>query len=381
MTKIYLIRHAEAEGNLYRRVQGHYDGRITPRGRAQIAALARRFRDIPIDAVYASDLQRTQVTAGAILETHPGLHLEIEPGLKEVCMGVWEDTPWGNVAHDQPEQLAYFTHDPAKWQVEGSESLSHLTARLVETVTRLARAHDGQTIALFSHGMAIRAFLCAVEGIPSSEVSRMPHGDNTAVSLLTYDGERFHVEFSNDNSHLAAENLSTFARQTWWKEASGADTTNLRLVPLDIETEKQLYIDSYAGAWRAAHGSLEGFDSRPYWISAVAHQRAYPQAIMKAYQEDAYMGLVELDTRRAEELGAGWITLCYLTEEARGRGLGCQLLGHALHVYRELGRRSVRLHVAGENARALAFYRHNGFEKIGQEPGIVDTLYLMERPV
>lgn len=25
MTKIYLIRHAEAEGNLYRRIQGHWD--------------------------------------------------------------------------------------------------------------------------------------------------------------------------------------------------------------------------------------------------------------------------------------------------------------------------------------------------------------------
>ena len=29
MTKIYLIRHAEAEGNLYRRIQGHWDGSIT----------------------------------------------------------------------------------------------------------------------------------------------------------------------------------------------------------------------------------------------------------------------------------------------------------------------------------------------------------------
>ena len=28
MTKIYLIRHAEAEGNLYRRIQGHWDGSI-----------------------------------------------------------------------------------------------------------------------------------------------------------------------------------------------------------------------------------------------------------------------------------------------------------------------------------------------------------------
>jgi len=29
MTNIYIIRHAEAEGNLYRRVQGHHDGKVT----------------------------------------------------------------------------------------------------------------------------------------------------------------------------------------------------------------------------------------------------------------------------------------------------------------------------------------------------------------
>lgn len=44
MTKIYLIRHAEAEGNLYRRHQGHWDGSITPLGLQQIDALAQRFR-------------------------------------------------------------------------------------------------------------------------------------------------------------------------------------------------------------------------------------------------------------------------------------------------------------------------------------------------
>ncbi len=44
MTKIYLIRHAEAEGNLYRRIQGHWDGSITALGLQQIDALAQRFR-------------------------------------------------------------------------------------------------------------------------------------------------------------------------------------------------------------------------------------------------------------------------------------------------------------------------------------------------
>ena len=60
-----MIRHAEAEGNLYRRVHGWYDSRITDRGFRQIAALEERFRDIPVDAVWSSDLYRTCATASA----------------------------------------------------------------------------------------------------------------------------------------------------------------------------------------------------------------------------------------------------------------------------------------------------------------------------
>ena len=41
MTKIYLVRHAQAEGNLYRRAHGMYDSCVTPQGYAQIAAFCR----------------------------------------------------------------------------------------------------------------------------------------------------------------------------------------------------------------------------------------------------------------------------------------------------------------------------------------------------
>ena len=35
MTTIYLIRHAEAEGNLYRLAHGQYNSLVTPRGYLQ----------------------------------------------------------------------------------------------------------------------------------------------------------------------------------------------------------------------------------------------------------------------------------------------------------------------------------------------------------
>ena len=56
MTTIYLVRHGEAEGNAFRRIHGQYDSMLTPTGFRQVEALARRFREIPVDACFASDL-------------------------------------------------------------------------------------------------------------------------------------------------------------------------------------------------------------------------------------------------------------------------------------------------------------------------------------
>ena len=87
MTTLYLIRHAEAEGNLYRRIHGQFDTNVTPNGRRQIAALARRFAAVPVDAVYASDLTRTQTTAQAIAAPQ-GLPLRAGlPGDQPGCLG------------------------------------------------------------------------------------------------------------------------------------------------------------------------------------------------------------------------------------------------------------------------------------------------------
>ncbi|MDE6899973.1 MAG: histidine phosphatase family protein, partial [Oscillospiraceae bacterium] len=65
-TKIFLVRHAEAEGNLFRIAHGQYDSIITPQGYRQLAWLRERFKDETLDAVYGSDLTRTRATASAL---------------------------------------------------------------------------------------------------------------------------------------------------------------------------------------------------------------------------------------------------------------------------------------------------------------------------
>lgn len=380
MTKIYLIRHAEAEGNYYRRIHGHYDSHITARGYQQIDALAQRFKNIELDALYSSDLIRTMTTAGAITRYHD-LSIVPEPRLREVNMGVWEDRTWGNVGYDEPEQLARFSSDPAKWDIPGREDFYHLQDRIFSILTELADRHAGQTIAAVSHGMAIRSLVCKILGLAPENISQVPHGDNTCVALLNFDKGRFTLEYYNDNSHLG-DSLSTFARQSWWKNDNRSlDASNLRLLPMDIEADKKLYKSCYGDAWSFAHGSLGGFDGNLYYRAAREASKKEPLALMKVFSVDSFVGIVELDPIRSSELGAGWISFFYLIPEFRGRGYGPQLLGHAVSVFRGKGRRSIRLHVAETNETAIRFYQRNGFQLIAKEPGIGSQLLLMEKSI
>lgn len=381
MTKIYLIRHAEAEGNLFRRAQGHWNGKITERGKKQIDALAERFRGVQIDAVYSSDLDRTVETAGAILRYHD-LPLYETERLREVCMGVWEGESWGNLTEQYPQQMAYFNSDPAKWSVPGSESFEAAQARMTAVISEIARANDGRTVAVVSHGMAIKIYLMGVMGVRSGDPETMMHGDNTSVSLLEVENGRVKVDYCNDNSHLGDE-LSTFARQKWWRTPDSKDLTSLRFAPLDPKRRQdaEFYLDCYCDSWVVAHGSSDGFVPNIYLSTARSHSAKDPGSLMKVMSGDDPVGILELDPKRGREDGRGWISLLYLRPEYRGVGLGVQLIGCACAYFSHKGRRSVCLHAAVTNERAVGFYHHFGFRTVRTEPGVASDQYLLERDI
>ncbi len=377
MTTIYLIRHCEAEGNLYRRGQGWYNGKITPLGEQQLDCLAERFRAVPLSAVYASDLDRAVLTAEAVARFHPALSVRTDARLRELNMGAWEDVPWGNIERADADMLYWFNNEPEKWQVPGAETFDALLRRVREAVLDIAARHDGETIAVASHGMAIRTIQWDV--LQRAGKAHSPgHGDNTCVSLLHVSGDTIEAEYLNDTAHLPKE-LSTFHRQDWWKNEGKGELNNMRIEPLPMPQSSALFQSCYAEAWRAIHGSLVGYEPSTYVADACRHAAAAPEcAVVQALRGDDFAGLIDLDTQRFARQGVGWISLLYMAPELRGKGLGVQLLGHAVSAYRRLGRSVIRLHVSTENPRARRFYEKYRFRPIGETEGAVAPLILME---
>lgn len=378
MTKVYLIRHAEAEGNLYRRVQGHYNSLVTELGMKQVEELEKRFSNIQIDAVYSSDLMRTKTTASALYKSH-GIQLITNPLLREVKMGIWEDTPWGEVEKFDKKQLANFNSDPKNWTTEGCEPFQSVQDRMTNTITDLASQHEGGTIAVVSHGAAIRSFLCAVLGVPSEEISKIPHFDNTAVTLLNVDQGKIVIEYMGDKSHLP-DGYSTFDRQKWWKVKSGLDGANLRYVRMDFDNETERYLRYRKDAWFFAHGSLDGFDKELFTM-AKKHNDEHPWALSLALKGDKPMGLIELNINQDVAQKVGNIAFYYMEEPYRGTGMSVQLLGQAVSVFRNLNREKLRLMASENNTRALRFYEKYGFQKAGESSNQMGKLIVMEKNI
>ena len=380
MTRIYLIRHAEAEGNLYRRVQGQYDSLVTNRGLEQIKALEERFRDVPIDAVYSSDLYRTKKTASAVYLSH-GLPLRTDPGLREVAMGEWEDHPWGQVGREDRQQLIYFNANDPRWHIPGGETFPILRERLVSTLEKIARAHDGQTVAVASHGMAIRNALAGIMGLPVEEGNQVAHCDNTGVSLLEFADGKWNVVYLNDNSHLHGD-LSTFAKQKWWKAGSGLfDDANLWYRPLDMEAHGDFYYDCRRDAWEVIHGSMVNFDGDGFLLRAREQARESEKAVWQVMLGDEPAGVLQLDVPTGEKEHYGPIPFLYLLPKFRCQGLGVQLIGQAVSVFRHMGCDALRLRCAPDNDTAQRFYARYGFHKIGEAEGTRVPLDLLEKDI
>ncbi len=319
MTNIYLIRHAEAEGNVFRRLQGQYDSLITPNGRRQIAALEARFASIPIDAVYASDLTRTCITAGAIYKPKQ-LPLQTDCRLREICTGIWENLPFGWLEHSDPERNHAFSHSPKTWSVEGSEPFAVYTGRFLEALREIAQKHDGKNVAIFSHGMVLRGALQTLF-FPNQE-NAVAHCENTAVTHITYENGEFALQFLNDASHITPE-ISTLGRQMWWRGEKYKDFNMWYRDATQEDTQMLRALGCTEGAVR---------------ISMLADE-----------------------TTGAVCVKDGVLQCFALLPEFRGRGLSMQLLGEAISMARAQGQSILRLSTMPKDPAAQHVLQLCGF--------------------
>ena len=186
MTKIYMVRHCEALGNVRRIFQGTTDLDISDLGAKQLEFLTERFKDIKLDRVFSSPLIRTQKTALAIIG-NKDIKPELNDGLIELNGGIVEGRPFAEVFNSIPGLADTWDNHPQDFAPEGGEAMRHAYERIWQTVLQLAKENIGKTIACATHGGVLRCLNCRLVKNDISELKNVNWSENTAVTLIEFD--------------------------------------------------------------------------------------------------------------------------------------------------------------------------------------------------
>jgi 2,3-bisphosphoglycerate-dependent phosphoglycerate mutase len=155
--KLILTRHGETEENKHDIIAGWKPGRLSPKGKKQIARLAGQLRNAPIDAILSSDLKRCKDTVAAINKYHnaPVRYLK---SLRELGGGVFDGKP----SSDIQKALGLFKGSRDAFKPKGGESMIAFRRRVLAFRKSLIRASDRynrKTVLICSHSTWVRVFL------------------------------------------------------------------------------------------------------------------------------------------------------------------------------------------------------------------------------
>ncbi len=200
MVKLFIVRHAESEWNPIGRYQGLLDPGLSERGLKQAELLGRALEKEKIDFLYSSPLRRTYQTAQEIAKRH-GLEVIEDKRIIEIDHGVWSGMLVEEVKGRFPEDFRMWLEEPHRVKFEGGESLEDVFKRVKDFLEFLREKHWGQTVAIVSHTVPIRAMLCALLNIDLSKFWVFGC-DNASYSLVHMEEKRNVIVKLNITCHL-----------------------------------------------------------------------------------------------------------------------------------------------------------------------------------
>src|SRR5262249_36181982 len=161
----WLVRHGESTWNSVNRFQGGLDAPLSPRGRAQAAALAAGLASTRFHALYTSPLSRARETARAC-----GAAVDFDPvpidDLREIGLGAWEGLTLETVLAQQGDHYRRWLAAPVDHPPPGGEPMTGLARRVRAALDALCARHPEGRVLVVSHGGAISSALCGWLGRP-----------------------------------------------------------------------------------------------------------------------------------------------------------------------------------------------------------------------
>ncbi|MDN5820074.1 MAG: histidine phosphatase family protein [Brachybacterium sp.] len=193
--RLLLLRHGQTPSNVDGILDAGYPGPgLTALGRAQAAAIPDALQHESIAALHVSRLVRTHETA-APLAAALGMSPQLTAGLEEISAGQLE-------LRRDAEAIAAYQDNHSRWSageftdgLPGGETGRAFWDRYTGALRHIAALHaEDATVAVVSHGAAIRVFAAVVAGLGAASLEDRPLPNTGMVTLTGHPEEGWQLE-------------------------------------------------------------------------------------------------------------------------------------------------------------------------------------------
>jgi alpha-ribazole phosphatase len=200
MLRLILARHGQTDWNSERRYQGQIDIPLNETGTRQAAALARALSETPLDAIYASDLQRAANTAEAIAQFQ-GQRVTRDQRLREMHFGTWGGLTFDEIRDREAERLSAWMADPVQVAPPEGETLGQVKVRVQSALDDTLQDHPTGTVLWVAHGGVLRVLVSLAMGLEPQGHWRFRISVASLAELWFYDSGVTLTRL-NDTYHL-----------------------------------------------------------------------------------------------------------------------------------------------------------------------------------
>lgn len=167
-------------------------------GRSQAAATAMRLAPVPIVAVYASPIARTQQTADAIA-AHHDLPVVTLDGVIEAEYGDWTGGEIKQLAQTPEWKVVQVA--PSRARFPGGESIREMQARTIAALDDRVAVHAHETFVVVSHADPIKSAIAHYTGVHLDLFQRV-HVSPASVTVFEFHAFGVMLTKCNDTGSL-----------------------------------------------------------------------------------------------------------------------------------------------------------------------------------
>ena len=199
-TVIYLTRHGQTMWNIEKRLQGRGNSPLTEDGIERAKELRDRIKDIKLDVIYSSPIERALTTAN-IIKGDKSVEVVTDDGLMEMCFGDYEGKITDEVMKENPNwDISLIMKGNTELAAPNGENLAEVRDRVANAMDRIIEENRGKTILIVAHGITLKAIMYYFK---DEEVNSEVMGQATLTKVNLDENNRVYIEFKNDNSHFS----------------------------------------------------------------------------------------------------------------------------------------------------------------------------------